>query len=73
MSQVAIICYLAFVLTGCSWIMGESFADQQLRNPHTGKRVVCQGHSGRGEMTDAERSTMRARIASYEAKGFALD
>jgi hypothetical protein len=50
--------------------LGESFVDQNMRNPKTGERHLCVAHDGRGSPTKAELDAINSCIADYEAKGF---
>jgi hypothetical protein len=41
-----------------------------LRDPNTGKAVVCIGHVGRGNPSKAEIDTMNAYVSWYLSQGY---
>ena len=49
---------------------GESFIAQNLRDPNTGKIVVCIGHVGRGGPSPDEIDTMNACVSWYLSQGY---
>jgi len=65
--RVMFIVGIAALMSGC---LGESFVAQNLRDPKTGKAVVCIGHVGRGSPSQAEMDTMRACVSWYLSQGY---
>jgi hypothetical protein len=61
---------IPFLLVGCDHMMGETFVDQDMRDPKTGSTVTCVGHIGRGEPTKAQMDTMNACVSWYLSQGF---
>ncbi len=64
------IVFPAAVLLEGSFALGESFVDQEMRNPKTGEQHLCVGHDGRGSPNKVELDAMNSCIANYEAQGF---
>ncbi len=63
------ICAMA-ALTGCAFILGESFDVVALRNPTTKEAATCVGHVGRGVASQAEINTMNACVSWYLSQGY---
>jgi len=63
------VCAVA-VLTGCTFIQGESFDEVALSNPTTKEVATCVGHVGRGVASRAEINTMNACVSWYLTQGY---
>jgi len=57
-------------VTGCAFILGESFDVVALRNPTTKEAATCVGHVGRGVASQAEINTMNASVSWYLSQGY---